>query len=90
MIVNCTPSVEENSLLAELSYLNFLKRPGFLFDLSRGNKPSLLVHEATDAGVRNVSGIEIAARTDVLWAKWGFQTDIDLAVYRDKLAEAYF
>jgi hypothetical protein len=85
VIVNCTPSVEENALLVELSYLNFLKRPGFLFDLSRSAKPSVLVQEAIDAGVRSVNGIEFAVRTDVLWAKWGFQTDIDAEAYREKL-----
>lgn len=88
VIVNCTPSVEENALLIELSYLNFLKRPGFLFDLSRGGKPSLLVAEAQDAKVRTISGIEIAAHTDVLWAKWGFQTEIELAIYQEKLKTA--
>src|SRR4051812_26849228 len=40
VLVNCTPSVEENQLLVELSYLNFLKRPGFLFDLMRSKKAS--------------------------------------------------
>jgi shikimate 5-dehydrogenase len=87
VLVNCTPSVEENALLTELSYLNFLRRPGFLFDLGRG-KPSILLQEAHDAGVRLVNGIDIAARTDVLWAKWGFQTDLELAPYFAKLTAA--
>jgi hypothetical protein len=85
VICNCTPSVEENALLTELSYLNFLKRPGFLFDLSRSFKPSILMQEAQDANVRAISGVEIAARTDVLWAKWGFQANLDLNSYRDRL-----
>jgi hypothetical protein len=89
VLVNCTPSVEENALLVELSYLNFLKRPGFLFDLSRSAKSSVLVTEAQDAGVRLISGLELASRTDVLWAKWGFQADIDWAVYKEKLAATY-
>lgn len=83
--VNCTPSVEENALLRELSYLNFLKRPGLLVDLTVGGQPSVLVQEAMDAGVRLVTGVEIAARTDVLWAKWAFQVDLSREDYQTKL-----
>jgi len=89
VIINSTPSIEDNSLLVELSYLNFLKRPGFLFDLSRRSKPNALLQEAMDAGVRSVNGIEFAARTDILWAKWGFQTDIDGGAYRETLKSAF-
>lgn len=85
VLVNCTPSIEENALLTELSYLNFLKRPGILFDLGRGSRTSVLAEEVRDAGVRAITGLEIAARTDVLWAKWGFGTDIELAPYQEKL-----
>lgn len=88
VLCNCTPSVEENPLLVELSYLNFLKRPGTLFDLSRSSKPSLLVQESKDAGVNVVDGLEIAARTDLLWAKWAFNVDLDLEIYRERLNTA--
>lgn len=85
VICNCTPSVEENPLLVELSYLNFLKRPGFLFDLSRSLRPSILMQVSQDAGVQAISGLELAARTDVLWAKWGFQSVLNLDSYRERL-----
>lgn len=88
VLCNCTPSVEENALLVELSYLNFLKRPGFLFDLARGSKPSLLVHEAQDAGVSVMSGVELAARTDVIWAKWAFDASLDYDSYCERLRAA--
>jgi shikimate 5-dehydrogenase len=81
VLVNCTPSVEENALLVELSYMNFLKRPGFLFDVSRKRNPSILVQEAKDAGVKVINGTELAARTDQLWAKWAFGVDIPLNKY---------
>jgi hypothetical protein len=81
VLVNCTPAVAENPLLVELSYLNFLKRPGFLFDLSRGGTPSVLVQEAYDAGVKVILGSELGARTDVLWVKWAFGVDLDLESY---------
>ncbi len=82
ILVNCAPVVEENALLVELSYMNFLKRPGFLFDVSRTSKPSVLVAEAMDAGVNVISGINIAANSDVFWAKWAFGVDLDLNSYR--------
>lgn len=81
VLVNCTPSIEENPLLVELSYLNFLKRPGFLFDMSRAKQSSILVSEAEDAGVNVINGMEIGARADVLWAKWAFQADIEIQEY---------
>ncbi|MGE4130705.1 MAG: hypothetical protein AB7F86_03660 [Bdellovibrionales bacterium] len=80
-LVNCTPSIDENPLLRELSYLNFLKRPGFLFDSSRHQKASILMEEAVESEVTVINGIEIGARTDVLWAKWAFGVDLDLDSY---------
>jgi len=86
-LVNCTPTIEENALLIELSYLNFLKRPGFLFDTSRFPKSSVLVQEAMDTGVKVIDGVEIAARADVLWAKWAFNAEIPLEEYRKEFQE---
>ncbi len=86
-LVNCTPSIEENELLRELSYLNFLKRPGFLFDSNRYPKSSILVQEAYDSGVNVIDGIEIASRADVLWAKWAFGVDLALDDYRKVFQE---
>lgn len=86
-LINCTPSIEENALLIELSYLNFLKRPGFLFDSNRYPKSSILVQEAYDSGVSVIDGIELASRADVLWAKWAFGVDLDLEEYRKDFQE---
>lgn len=86
-LVNCTPSIEENALLIELSYLNFLKRPGFLFDSNRFPKTSILVQEAYDSGVQVVDGIEIASRADVLWAKWAFGVELPFEEYKAAFQE---
>ena len=88
VLVNCTPSIEENPLLIELSYLNFLKRPGFLFDMSRAKKASILVSEAQDAGVQFINGMEIGSRADCLWAKWAFQADFDVVEYQKEFEAA--
>lgn len=76
VLVNTTPHIEENALLVELSYLNFLKRDGYLFDFHRSPKPTVLAQEALDAGVKVIGGQQIAAHSDVLWAKWAFGVDL--------------
>jgi len=68
--------------------MNFLKRPGHLFDLNLGDRSSTLIQEAIDAGVNVISGVEIAARCDCLWAKSAFQTDLALEEYRTLLAKS--
>lgn len=87
VLVNCTPA-ENNNLLIELSYLNFLLRPGFLFDLNLTPKPNLLVNEATEAGVTILSGLDIASHSDALWAKWAFNVDLDIETYSKELQSA--
>jgi hypothetical protein len=84
VLVNCTPSIEENALIRELSYLNFLRRPGFLFDLNRESNRGILVEEAQQVDVKIITGQEIGARTDVLWAKWAFQATLEIQTYEQE------
>lgn len=86
-LVNCTPDTGNNPLIVELSYLNFLKRTGYLFDLARSRAPNVLVAEAMDAGVNVINGIEIGARSDVLWARWAFEKDVNYETYCRELTE---
>ena len=81
-LVNCADPVEETQLLNELSYLNFLRRPGFIFDLQTRKPSRSPLTNAADSGITTISGADIAARTDVLWAKWAFQIDMDYKAYR--------
>lgn len=78
VVINATADVTENKLLTELSYLNFLKRTGYVFDLGRTRTPSVLVDEAREAKLGLVTGVEVAARADKLWAKWAFGIDLEL------------
>jgi hypothetical protein len=87
LFVNCTPQADENAILSELCYLNFLKRPGIYIDLSLHQKPHQLLLEAIDSGVQVHRGDELAARSDVLWAKWAFHCDLELNSYREFLLE---
>ena len=85
VVVNATADVTENKLLTELSYLNFLKRTGYVFDLGRTRQANALVDEAREAKVGLVTGVEVAARADLLWAKWVFGVDLDLGDVSDDL-----
>ncbi len=89
VLANCTPATGENKLMLELSYLNFLKRPGVLFDLNLSTTPSHLVQEALDADVKVIHGFEVASRSDVLWAKWAFNVELSQADYRQTLEQAF-
>ncbi len=85
VLVNCTPITNDNKLMVELSYLNFLRRPGVLFDLDIGSETHVLRQEAQDSGVQVVLGAELAARADVLWAKWAFACSLNLSNYLTQL-----
>ena len=80
VLVNCAGGViyqeGEKNLMTELSYLNFLRRPGLLLDLGEGGNATNLTRDAGDAGVEIVGAAEIQARTDTLWAKWAFGVEI--------------
>lgn len=86
VLVNCTQDLTQNQLILELSYLNFLMRTGWVIDLAYGNKKSVLLTEAGEAGVGAVSGNTIAARSDLCWAKWAFGTELDFNRYAEDLA----
>lgn len=86
-LVNCTLASEENTLLAELCYLNFLKRPGLLIDLPLAKENNQLIIEALDSGVNVFAGGELAARVDVQWAEWAFDCSLDLPEYHKIMRE---
>lgn len=87
VFVNCTPQVEQNLLLAELCYLNFLKRPGIMIDLSLAREFNPLIVEALDSGVRVFGGADVAARTDVYWAKNAFNCNLSLESYLPRMIQ---
>lgn len=74
-------------LVTEISYLNFLKRPGALIDTSLNVQPTLLLHEAKDSGIPILDGWYLASRIDALWAEWALGTKIDVDAYEKRLRE---
>ncbi len=70
ILVNATPLSESNLLLPELHYLNFLRRDGWVFDLSLSRQDTDLVQEAQEIGVGVVTGYQLAALADMEWIYW--------------------
>ena len=87
VMVNCISSKDTQTFLTDLCYLNFLKRPGILIDISMAQESNQLVAEAIESGVHVYSGVELASRVDVLWAEWAFKHKINLPDYRAAMIE---
>ncbi len=70
ILVNTTPIVADNELLPELSYLNFLRREGWVWDLALNREETALLKEAGDLNLNRVSGYQLAAFSDAEWVRW--------------------
>ncbi len=78
VFINTLRPDEAPELSKEISYLNFLKRPGALINTGLYTKPTTLLKEAADTDVSIVDGWHIAARVDSLWAEWAFKKKLDI------------
>lgn len=70
LVINTTPLSNDNDLLVELDYLNFLRPDGMIWDLVLRPATTPLIREGEQIGVRCVRGYEIAALSDLEWLKW--------------------
>lgn len=87
IFVNNLTEEEAPELVKEISYMNFLKRPGAIIDTSLYSKQTVLLKEAVESEIPTVDGWSIAARVDALWAEWAFNKKIDIAAYEKQLRE---
>jgi hypothetical protein len=87
IVLNTLTELEAPELVTEISYLNFLKRPGALIDVSMSPKQTLLLKEAADSAIPTLDGWHLAARIDACWADWAFNTKLDVALYEKQLRE---
>lgn len=88
VFVNTLSEDEAPDLVQEISYLNFLKRPGAIIDANMFTKQTLLLKEAMDSAIPMVDGWDLAARIDSLWTKWAFSKELDHATYGKDLKTA--
>lgn len=85
VLVNTTPLSDQNDILDELYYFNFLKSGGIAMDFVVSPPETPLLKEAQDIGVHTVKGYEIASLADIIWAEWCFNVKLDHLKYQEKL-----
>ena len=88
VLVNTTPLVAENPMLAELYYFNFFKTGGVAIDFSISPIETPLLRAAKDVGALCIYGYQISAITDMIWAEQVAGRAFAENVYLDLLREA--
>jgi hypothetical protein len=89
LFFNTLTEAQAPDLVTEISYLNFMKRPGALMDSTVNDKQSLLLKEARESAIPTLDGWHLAARIDALWVEWAFGIKIDIAAYENLLRESH-
>ncbi len=70
IVVNATPFLENNDILDELHYFNFLNRKGLVWEFTLTPVETPFTKEAVEIGARIFRGFEFAAATDEKWCQW--------------------
>lgn len=89
LIVNTTPLLEENELIRELQFYNFMKEGGAVIDLTTIPPKTPLLEEAEHIGAKIVQGFEIAAEVDSVWVKKVTGKPFDTATYAAGLEKKF-
>lgn len=85
LLINTTPMVASNDLLAELYYLNFLRQDGMIWDLVVSPGTTHLIREGEQINIKCVRGREVAALSDQTWLAWALQNPPSM----DELVKQY-
>lgn len=89
VVVNTTPSIDENELIQELSYFNFFAPGGVVVDLYFTPPITRFLKEAQEVGGQIIPGHLVAAATDRIWCKWAANIDINEVAYSERLNEKF-
>lgn len=81
VFVNTVSEDDEPELSQEVSYLNFMKRPGAIVDTCLTKTEARIMKEAKDSMIPSVDCWQVAAKVDALWAKWAFGHELDQEKY---------
>ncbi|MGE0762253.1 MAG: hypothetical protein AB7N80_03135 [Bdellovibrionales bacterium] len=77
LLINTTPLVPSNDLLAELYYLNFLRQDGMIWDLVVSPGNTQLIREGEQINIKCVRGREVSALSDHVWLSWALANPPD-------------
>lgn len=89
VVINTTPIRDDNTLLEQLYYFNFLAPGGMLIDCNTFPIETNLAKEAHDVGASVITGYLLACYTDVLWAERFLNFPISTQEYSVYLRAAF-
>lgn len=81
LVVNTLAWNPGNQLLCDLSYFNFLKRDGHVWDMTLLPPMTQFIKDASDVGIGVVRGYHIASWSDWFWVKWVSGLDLGRSRY---------
>lgn len=83
VLVNTVPLVGQEEVIEDLSYLNFIIRHGLVVEVNALPMTHQLLSEATNMGLRVVSGVEVFIQTDIVrFRKLGIRLDLETDEYQ--------
>lgn len=86
--VNVLSLVEHPSIVADLSYLNFLRPDGIWMETQAYKEDSSLTVEALSLGTQVEPAVYLLSNVDEAWAERCFGVKIDLNRYRESLSRS--
>lgn len=90
MVINTLEVGDDDGILGEMAYFNFLKPGGVWLDLPLVRRNSALESEARSVGAVIESAASVHARTDRLWAQACFDRRLSASLVSGAQAEKWF
>lgn len=87
IVINTTPNIEENVLLKDLYFYNYLTARAVVVDLSREKPESDFLKQAKEIGLPIIDGNLVLAYKDCIWSEHVFAHSFDVNEYYQVLME---
>ncbi|MFK8138660.1 MAG: hypothetical protein AB8E15_09895 [Bdellovibrionales bacterium] len=88
-VINTTPDIESNTLIQDLTYFNYLMPAGFVLDINIQKGETGFIKQALVVNSQVVSGIRLAAETDMFWLELVTGKPLDVVQYEERLMESF-
>jgi shikimate 5-dehydrogenase len=85
VVVNATPVRDDNEILKDLLYFNFIRTDGIVWDFSLQPLSHPFIEEASALQITVVRGFQMAARVDQSWAAQVLKVEFDRLEYEKLL-----
>jgi len=84
VVVNTTPHVEDNVLLKDLYYFNYLNKNAVVVDTNYYPLDPSFIQQAADLNVRLCDGVKVCADLDIAWVKSCFGLQLNTKEYTEE------